>query len=314
MADSPDALSLFRASPISVFVNPNAGGGRAKLSISRVQEKFRTLGISPDIIISGSAGEIESGAREAISQGRRVLLAMGGDGTFQALANGSFGSDALLGILPVGGGNDFATALEVPSNLQSALDAMLSYVPRRVDLVRAHTADGRTRLYVGGGGIGLDAEASRLATGNYRHLPGRIRYVAAGLRALLEFKPPQVRIEFPESDLQPTEARCLLTGVLNTPTYGAGVRVAPEAAIDDGLLHVVQIEDLGILRVLRLLPRVILTGDVPTAQIHRWRAKRVRLSTELPCSFHGDGEVLGPTPVEIEVVPRAIQMLAPLKA
>jgi len=312
MADFSDSLPSFHEMGVSVFANPYAGAGRAVEYLSRVQEFLRAHNIPARTAITASADELERATSEAISQDQRILLAMGGDGTFQALANASFGCDVLLGILPAGGGNDFAAALGIPSNLQAVLDGMLEYSVRRLDLVRAHTADGKTRLYVGGGGIGLDAEAAHLATANYRHLPGRIRYVAAGLRALLEFKPPQARIEFPGSDLPPAQASCLLTAVLNTPTYGAGLRLAPEASVDDGFLHVIQIEDIGMLGVLRLLPRVILTGEVRSTRIRRWRATRVRLLADPPCSFHGDGEVLGPTPVDIEILPRAMRVLAPV--
>jgi len=100
-------------------------------------------------------------------------------------------------------------------------------------------------------------------------------------------------------------------GVLNTPTYGAGLRFAPEAQIDDGLLDEVLIEDLSTFEVLALLPRLIFSGELRTSSVRRRRAQRVRLTTRKPTLFHGDGEIIGPTPVEIEVVPRALQVLAP---
>jgi len=311
MAHSLDTFSLLRAFPVSVFVNPEAGGGRARAHLSRVQKLFLSLNISAEIVSAGSAGELESSVREAVSRGSRILFAMGGDGTFQALANASFGSDVLLGILPAGGGNDFAAALGISGNLQEALDGIPKYAPRCVDLVRVHTADGKTRLYAGGGGIGLDAEAARLATGNYRHLPGRIRYLAAALHALSQFRPLRVRIEFPETDVQAEEANCLLSCVLNTPTYGGGLRLAPDARVDDTFLDISLVEPLGLLGVAKLLPRLLGTGELRTTRIKRWQAKRVRFVTDRPCSFHGDGEILGPAPVQIEVVPRAVQVLAP---
>jgi len=242
---------------------------------------------------------------------RRLLLAMGGDGTFQGLANAAFGSDILLGILPAGGGNDFAVALGLPKNPVAAAKAVLRSQPRWVDLVRVRTADGRERLNAGGGGVGLDAEAARYASGAYRRLPGRLRYIAAALGALRGFAPLQVRAEFPESELPPIESNVLLAGVLNTPTYGAGLRLAPEAQISDGWIDAVFVDDLSFWGVLKLLPRLMHSGDLRTPQVKRIRAKRVKLTTSRPCMFHGDGEIIGPAPVEIEVVPHAVQLLAP---
>jgi len=107
------------------------------------------------------------------------------------------------------------------------------------------------------------------------------------------------------------ETSSLLTSVLNTPTYGAGLRLAPGASIDDGMLNLVLIESLSKPEVLRLLPRLVGTGDLRTSRIKRWSIKRVKISTNRPSFFHGDGELLGPAPVEIEVVPKAVRVLVP---
>lgn len=306
-----EPLHLLRESFVFVFVNPAAGGGRARRYISRIGSLLESFQISAKFMQANSAEELESGARRAASQNQRVLLAMGGDGTFQALANGVAGTGVAVGLLPAGGGNDFATALGIPNNPLKAVEALRHSRPRDVDLVRVCTADGRTRLYVGGGGVGLDAQAALYANGRYRHFPGRFRYIASLLDALREFTAVDVHLEFPGSAERAITMKSLLAGVLKTPTYGAGLRLAPAAAIDDGLLHVVLIEDLGAWEITRLLPRLMSTGELRTSGVRRWQVKCVRLATERPCVFHGDGEILGPTPVEVEVVPKALKMLAP---
>jgi diacylglycerol kinase (ATP) len=311
MTARAEVWPFLRESPPLVLVNPAAGGGRARAIFPRLRKVFESLGISAQFVRTNSAAELESAARHAISQNQSLLLAMGGDGTFQALANGAFGADVVVGVLPVGGGNDFATALGIPRDPLKAAEAILRGRPRHADLVRARTADGRERFYVGGGGVGLDAEAASYASGSYRHLPGRIRYIASALRALAGHLPLDVQVEFPGSKQGPETAKALLAGVLKTPTYGAGLRLAPDATVDDGLLHVVLIESLSTFSVLKLLPRLMKTGELRTSRIKRWRVKCVRLSTDRPCLFHGDGEILGPTPVVLEVVPRAIHVLAP---
>src|SRR5437899_11400136 len=163
MIDRAEASSILRESTVTVFVNSVAGGGRARSCLPPIQKLFEAFRIHAQIVMTNSAAELESSAKNAISQGRRVLFAMGGDGTFQALANAAFGADALLGILPIGGGNDFATALGLPDDPLKAADAMLRGELRFVDLLRVRTAEGRIRLYAGGGGIGLDAQAARYA-------------------------------------------------------------------------------------------------------------------------------------------------------
>src|SRR5260370_7025741 len=94
-----------------------------------------------------SAGELESSVQNVISQGQRVLFAMGGDGTFQALANAAFGAEALLGILPVGGGNDFAAALGLPDDPVKATETILLGIPRFLSLCEVRTSQERPRFH-----------------------------------------------------------------------------------------------------------------------------------------------------------------------
>jgi diacylglycerol kinase (ATP) len=297
--------------PAVVFVNPAAGGGRTAKYLPRIQRIFETHALPTEFVLTKSAEELDARAREKIAGRRRLLLAMGGDGTFQGLANAAIGADVLLGVLPAGGGNDLAAALGLPKNPVAAADAVLRGQPRWVDLVRVRTAEGHERLYAGGGGVGLDAEAAGYASGAYRRLPGRLRYVASTLRALRGFAPLQVRAEFPESELLPIESKVLVAGVLNTPTYGAELRLAPEAQISDGWFDAVFVDDLSLWGVLKLLPRLMHSGDMRIPEVKHIRAKRVKLITDRPCLFHADGEIIGPAPVEIDVIPHAVQMLAP---
>lgn len=308
-----DLSAVSRESPAIIFVNSTAGGGRAGPELLLIRNAFAARQFPAEFVYTESADQLELRAGNAIAAGRRVLLAIGGDGTFQSLSNAAFGHDVLIGILPAGGGNDFAYSIGMPKkDLAAAARAILSSRPRSMDLLRARTADGRERLYVGGGGIGLDAEAAVHASTTYRHVRGRLRYVAAGLRALRGFQRLVVRAEFPGSDLPPLDGRVLIAAALNTPTYGAGIRLAPESRVDDGLLSVALVNDLNALEVLALLPRLLLRGNLPNSRIQRASARRVRLSADRECLFHGDGEILGPAPVEIEVVPNAMRVLAPM--
>ena len=309
--ESPSTLSLLRAADPVVFVNPKAGGGRAQEYLTQIQSLFRSLDVPAKWMMPNSADELESAVRASVSEGRKALFTMGGDGTFQALANGLQGTVAIAGLLPSGGGNDFAAAAGIPNHPVKAAEALLQGRIRCVDLVRVRTADGHVRLYVGGGGVGLDAEAARYATGKFRRLPGRLRYIVSALRALAGYMPLDVLLEFPGGEETAYNGTALLVGALNTPTYGGGLRLAPEATLDDGLFHVVLVEDLSAWSVLKLLPRLMLYGELRTNRVKRWRTKRVIVTTGRASLFHGDGEILGPAPVDIEIVPHALQLLVP---
>src|ERR1700694_4442590 len=120
--------------PAVVFVNLLAGGGRTGRHLLAVRRVFETQKMDAEFVITESSEDLESRARQAIAAGRRLLVAMGGDGTFQGLANAGDGSDVLLGLLPTGGGNDFASALGLPRDPVAAARAVLRGQPRCVDL------------------------------------------------------------------------------------------------------------------------------------------------------------------------------------
>jgi diacylglycerol kinase (ATP) len=306
-----DSSPIFSLRPAIVYVNPAAGGGRALAYLPKIRKVFEAASFPAEFVTVGSPADLEQNVHAVIDGGKRLLFALGGDGTFQALVNAAYGSEVILGVLPGGGGNDFAAALQIPEDPVEAAAAILRAQPKRVDLALARTADGRVRLYLGGGGLGIDAEAARHANGAFRRMPGRSRYIASALRAFCTHRSLGVRVEFPQSDFPPMEINSLLAAVLNTPTYGAGIRLAPEARLDDGWLDVVIVEDHSVLQILALLPRLLKSGELRTPQAKRFRVQTVKFTTDRPCLFHGDGEILGPTPVEIEVVPQAVRVLAP---
>jgi diacylglycerol kinase (ATP) len=306
-----EPIRISRKAPAIVFVNPHAGGGQRQSRLAETKALLAARSFPIEYVFTESVEDMESRVRVAISKECHVLVAMGGDGTLHALVNAAYGSEVVLGVLPAGGGNDFAAHVGVPKNLMEAAIALPSFQVRCMDVLRARTADGRERLYLGGGGLGLDADAARYAACVYARLPGRLRYIAAALRALREFKPLHVRAEFPGSNLPAMDAQVLLAGALNTRSYGAGLRLAPDARIDDGLLTAVFVKNLGGLEVLAALPRLLIRGDLPDSYVNRVSASCMRLTADRECLFHGDGEILGPAPVDIEVLPRAARVLAP---
>lgn len=251
-------------------------------------------------------------ARQEAAEGRKRIFVLGGDGTFQVLLNALAGAPGVvLGVIPAGGGNDLAAAIGLPQDPLLAADLLLDGQPAFLDAALARTADGRERLYTGGGGVGLDAEAARYAGGVYRNLRGRSRYLLSAVRALLGFHSLRVRALIGTGQQVEINANALVLAVLNTPCYGAGLRLAPDAQTNDGKLDLVLMEDLSILEILALLPSLAHRGELRTARIRRFCVERVRIETDRPCSFHGDGEILGNTPVEVTVVPNAVRVLRP---
>jgi len=288
-----------------VLVNPTAGHGRARRVAPAVASYLRAQGTAADFAESHSGEDLERRAAEAAAQGYRHVVALGGDGAFHHLLNGTFGHDVVLGFFPCGNGNDIAMGLGIPIEPLAAAHAFLRAAPVPVDVLRARCTSGRERLFVGAGGMGLDAEAARLVHGHFRRLPGVVRYVAAALWALRSFEPMDMRIEI---DGKPWRGQALFAAVANSPSYGAGVKIEPAARMDDGWLNLVLVDDMPWTKLVEAIPPVLLTGDLRLPEIQRYRARHIRLEAEREAWLDGDGELLGEAPAEIEVLPEAVRV------
>jgi len=292
-----------------VLVNPCAGRGRAAAVHPAVESYWRSQGVSAEFATPASPEEVRFRAHGAAAAGYSILVILGGDGTVHEAINGIAGTGLPLGILPAGGGNDLARALEMPLDPLESAHTLLVGRTRHIDLLRLTDSAGHACLFVGAGGAGIDAEAAQLANTRFRRLPGAARYVAAAVAAFREARPLQVKLH--ADDATARNFRAHLVAVANTPSYGGGILIAPEARIDDGWMDLAIIAPLRWTQLLDGLLLALRTGDIRWPEIERMRARKLRLETDRTMLFHGDGEVLGETPVDIEVLPAAQEVLAP---
>ena len=285
----------------------------AREARARLEEFARENSWEVEFRGTESSAEFAQTAREEAVSGRERIFALGGDGTVQLLLNAVAGHPQVsIGVLPAGGGNDFASALGLPNDAVRAAEIVLRHGQAScLDAARVRTAEGVERLYLGGGGVGLDAEAVRYASGAFRNIRGRSRYLLSAVRALWGFAPLDARVSLEDSAQTVIDAKALLLGVLNTPSYGGGLRLAPDANLQDGKLDLVILGDLPPLEIARVLARAAASGEVRTRYLQRYAIARARIETGRECMFHGDGEAIGRTPVEVSVVPNAVRVWHP---
>lgn len=246
----------------------------------------------------------QDACRQAVAEGVEVLVAVGGDGVVQVAANALVGSRTALGIVPAGTGNDNARSVGIPMKPDGALQTLLSGIRRTIDLIHVGPHDLHV---VGSVPCGLDALiASRAAT-----LPrwlGSQSYTVATLPEIARLRPMHYRLELDEKVVQ---TRALVVAVCNMPIYGGGMRIAPDADPGDGLLDVIIIEPVGAAGALKLLTGVFSGRHLSHPAVRVERARRVRVAGP-EVTAHGDGDPLGPLPVECTVVPRAIEVITPV--
>ncbi|HLV93970.1 MAG TPA: diacylglycerol kinase family protein [Candidatus Acidoferrales bacterium] len=291
-----------------VIVNPAAGGGRAARQFSVAADYLRGRGRSVEFCESRNVDDLREQAARSAAAGYPYILGLGGDGTFHYLVEALAGTDAIAGFLPAGNGNDVARALAIPRDPVRAADAFLRSQPRAIDLIRVRFAGGQIAHCVCTAGVGLDAEAAQLANTRFRRWPGVARYLAGAARTYFRGAVFDLRAQIDGVDWH---GFALLAVVANAPEYGAGIRIAPSAKLDDGWLDLVLVRPVTWTRFVEAIPVLLTSGDLRFQEVERFRCKRVRIEADRIMKVHGDGEILGESPVDFEIAPGAIRVMAP---
>jgi YegS/Rv2252/BmrU family lipid kinase len=255
-------------------------------------------------------------ARELASQAARqgeTLVALSGDGLIGVIADTLREiPEAVLGVIPGGRGNDLARVLEIPDDLSAAAAIVADGHTRSVDLglVQEQRPGANGQAFVGIASAGFDSDANRIANEAPAWLGGLV-YVYGALRALVQWRPARFEIELdPPGDRHSFSA--FSVGAANSKAYGGGMRAAPDAMLDDGLLEVVVLESVGKLAFLtKILPKVFSGTHVREPGVKVFRAREIALSADRPFTMYADGDPIGELPVRVRALAGAITMLTP---
>lgn len=284
------------------LVNPASGGGRAPASVVPVARLLREAGARVDVAYSTGVAECRALVASAADRGD-VVVAVGGDGMVASIAGAVVEHHALLGLVPSGRGNDFARHLGITGDPAVLATTLLEAEPRRVDVI---DVDGD--VVVGSVYAGVDSVASEIVD-RAHWLPGPVQYPYAAVRALLAFRPATYRVTV-DGSTHVHEA-CTVV-VANSGYYGAGMHIAPDASVEDGLLDVVVIRAASRLQLVRSLPRLYDGSHVELDAVLVLRGRSVTVSCDGAVTAYADGERLAPLPVTARVVPQALQVLGPV--
>ncbi|CAN7215557.1 diacylglycerol kinase [Microbacterium sp. LjRoot45] len=292
---------------VALLVNPAARAGAHTVVVDEVSARLRGHGIRVAVISGGSAADSSSLLRAALDVGTDAVLVAGGDGTVNLAIQELAGTNTPLGIVPVGTGNDFAAALGLRElRAEATAAAVIAGRTRRVDLARATRADDSSRLYATVLAAGFDSKVNDRANG-MTWPRGHSRYDIAVLIEFLRLRdlPFRVELEGADGDVEVLDGPLVLASVGNGPTYGGGIRICPEATLDDGLLDITLVRPAGRLRLLRLLPRVYRGTHASSPDVVMRRARSVRLDAPALTAY-ADGDPLGALPVRVDAVPGAL--------
>jgi diacylglycerol kinase (ATP) len=293
----------------TAIINPSAGRRRARARLPHLADAFAESGLDVAVNVSADAADLARLAQAAFARGRGVV-ACGGDGTVSTLAGVAAECDGVLGIMPIGSGNDFARQLEIPrQDLAAAVAVLQSGQVVRADLGRAQTASGAVSWYTTVAHAGFDAEANRWANGVH-WTSGTPLYVIATLRTLATYRPRPIRVTIDDETI---DVDAWLVAVGNTRTYAGGMMITPDGDLFDGRLDVCIVGPVSPIDFLRTFPSVFRGTHVRHPMVSTRRATRVALESRDPrgAELWASGERAGPLPATLEAAPAALAVVVP---
>jgi YegS/Rv2252/BmrU family lipid kinase len=287
---------------IVVILNPTAGSPE---TLRAWQERIESVTRGCPIRVTSHPGEAEALARRAVEEGFARIVAAGGDGTVNHVANGLAGSHAALGLLPLGTVNVFAMELGLPLfNLKLCWDIINGENTRLIDLPSANG-----KYFVQLGGVGLDAQVVKETSLALKRSFGPLSYLISAAHIAAR-QPPKLFIESDNSSVR--EGSFVLIG--NGRLYGGPFPFFKQAVMDDGLLDVVVFKRLGYLEIIKYLQDVVFSSEIRVPEVKYFQTRSLRVTSEQDVPLELDGELAGNCPVDFQIQNKLLRVLVPTPA
>lgn len=288
---------------LKVIYNPTAGRGRARRNVREVEEYLRSRGARVDCEPSTGPEDLVRIAAESSRGSYDRVVICGGDGTLNLAIRDFDLTRGTLALIPTGSGDDFARVMGIPRNARQACDVALDGVVREVDVALANNL-----RYLGVAGLGFDSEVADFANRNVKFLRGSAVYLYAILRVLPRFTPRPVRLRTGDGT---RDEEIMFAAVGNTRQYGGGIRITPDAIVDDGLLDLCIVHRTTRGELLKTLPKAYTGAHVKSAFVEMGRGREFHFSSELPMAVYADGEPLTRTPVSFGLASERLKVMVP---
>lgn len=294
-----------------LIFNPVAHRGRVRKSLPQVVDRLQALGVPFDMKPTEAPGQGITLALEAALRGYDRVVAVGGDGTCNEVVNGLLmaseqGFPAMLGVIPLGSGNDLACSLQIPLKLEAACQVLKDGAERVIDAAQI-TVEGYSRYFANSVGLGLEAEVT-IRSRQVKYLHGFPMYLWSALNVIAAGRwPYQAQLSFGG---QMQQQSLTLMAVCNGVRSGGGFYLTPNAKMDDGLFDVCYGPAVSRLTLLNLLPRALKGNHLDHAAVSLVQAAKVELTVESGIPAHVDGEVFctAGRQLSFELLPGALRV------
>jgi len=296
-----------------IIINPAAGAGSTHKRWPGICRLLKDAGLSFEHTFTDGIGHAIELSREAANRGFTRLVSVGGDGTANEVANGILYAEeskqTSLGILSTGTGSDFIRTLSIPNDHSNVCAYLSSPCRKTIDIgVAEFHKDGKNykRYFINAAGVGFDAAAVEATERFPKYFGGTIPYVAGLLRTLIGYRNKQVVMRFGEKT---EKARVLSIAIANGRYIGGGMHIAPEAKIDDKLLDIIIIGDIGKLELLKALPMVYKGTHLTHPKVSMEKTTSLAVESSERLQVYADGEMLGEGPASFSIIPAALNII-----
>jgi YegS/Rv2252/BmrU family lipid kinase len=304
-----EATAKERLSHLFVVLNPMAGNSTADDIRAALERHFSTDSWTQEIYETTGDEEVSDIVRAALERGCDLVVAAGGDGTVSEVAEALMHSDVPLGIIPVGTANVLARELELPLDLEDACALLVGeHATNSIDAMQV--GDKAFFLQIG---VGIDSLMIRDTDRAAKRRFGRAAYLWTALKWLIGYQPRRFTIAVDGRRLRPRAAQVLIAngGVLGMPPFSWGPHIRP----DDGRIDVCVVSAHALTDYLRVGWQVLIGHRQRSQNIRYYSAERsVIIDADRPLPVQADGEILGETPVQVQVVPDAVAVVVPPSA
>lgn len=270
---------------IKYIVNPVAGNGSGINIIPIIHDKMELAGLHYSISVSGYKGNVEELAIKAIREGYNEVVAVGGDGTILEAFNGIVNTNTVLGIVPSGTGNDFVKMLDIPKNIEKAIDKIIKGNTKKIDSGIVNNYH-----FLNVVGLGIDGEIVEKTDKVKKIFKGSAAYVYSTFSVLANYKCHRYTIEI---DGKVIHKDAFLVAVGNGKYFGGGMMITPGAEIDNEMFQVVIINKMPKLKFTILFSKVFSGKHVEKKVVDIYYGKKIRISADRPLKINADGNIIG---------------------
>lgn len=297
------------------IVNPNAGRGINKEKIAEISNLLLKYNISVEMQVTNGAGHAETIAKNFNNRRYSGILVIGGDGTLNEIVNGLFLNDvdfqnSALGMIPIGTGNDWRRTFGISEDSNKAVSQIVERNIKKQDIGIVKFTKKSTeqiRYFANVLGIGYDSEvANKVNLMKKVRKPGKLAYIQAMISELIRFQMPEAEIVFNSNILNGKYfSMCVGIGRFN----GGGIKQLPDADPFDGKLDVTLIDDIPKADVIRYLPKLYNGKFISHPKVRTFLTDSIHISCKEGTYIEADGEILGKTPVDIGILPSALNVI-----